>query len=47
MLLCVLYVVQLLYIIEMDVAELQTGQAQVKDEVGDRCQKVFQDFLEE
>ncbi|KAF2366696.1 MCM domain [Trinorchestia longiramus] len=31
----------------MDVAELQTGQAQVKDEVGDRCQKLFQDFLEE
>jgi len=31
----------------MDVAEAQTGQQQVKDEVGDRCQKLFQDFLEE
>jgi len=31
----------------MDVAEAQTGQAQYKDEVGDRCQKLFQDFLEE
>jgi len=31
----------------MDVAEAQTGQQQYKDEVGDRCQKLFQDFLEE
>ncbi|XP_071550346.1 zygotic DNA replication licensing factor mcm6-B [Panulirus ornatus] len=31
----------------MDVAETQTGQAHVKDDVGDRCQKLFQDFLEE
>ncbi|XP_045624546.1 zygotic DNA replication licensing factor mcm6-B [Procambarus clarkii] len=31
----------------MDVAETQTGQSHVKDEVGDRCQKLFQDFLEE
>jgi len=31
----------------MDVAEIQTGHPQVKDEVGDRCQKLFQDFLEE
>ncbi|KAK3879373.1 hypothetical protein Pcinc_016051 [Petrolisthes cinctipes] len=31
----------------MDVADTQTGQAQVKDDVGDRCQKLFHDFLEE
>ena len=31
----------------MDVAETQTGQTHAKDEVGDRCQKLFQDFLEE
>ncbi|RXG70679.1 DNA replication licensing factor MCM6 [Armadillidium vulgare] len=31
----------------MDVVETQIGQAKVKDDVGDRCQKLFQDFLEE
>ncbi|KAG8297081.1 MCM DNA helicase complex subunit mcm6 [Homalodisca vitripennis] len=31
----------------MDVADTQTGQIRVKDEVGVRCQKLFQDFLEE
>ena len=31
----------------MDVADNLVGQSQVKDEVGDRCQKLFQDFLEE
>lgn len=31
----------------MDVAETRTGQTHVVDEVGDRCQKLFQDFLEE
>ncbi|KAF0299152.1 Zygotic DNA replication licensing factor mcm6-A [Amphibalanus amphitrite] len=31
----------------MDVADNFVGQSQVKDEVGDRCQKLFQDFLEE
>lgn len=31
----------------MDVPEAQVGQARVRDEVGARCQKLFQDFLEE
>ncbi|KRT84432.1 hypothetical protein AMK59_2499, partial [Oryctes borbonicus] len=31
----------------MDVADIQAGQARVRDEVGARCQKLFQDFLEE
>uniref|UniRef100_A0A0K8V2U0 DNA replication licensing factor MCM6 n=1 Tax=Bactrocera latifrons TaxID=174628 RepID=A0A0K8V2U0_BACLA len=31
----------------MDVADAQIGQLRVKDEVGLRCQKLFQDFLEE
>ncbi|XP_076354711.1 minichromosome maintenance 6 isoform X1 [Tachypleus tridentatus] len=31
----------------MDVAEQSIGQVHVKDDVGDRCQKLFQDFLEE
>lgn len=30
----------------MDVAD-PVGQIRVKDEVGVRCQKLFQDFLEE
>lgn len=30
----------------MDVADA-VGQIRVKDEVGVRCQKLFQDFLEE
>ncbi|XP_055849944.1 DNA replication licensing factor Mcm6 [Episyrphus balteatus] len=31
----------------MDVADAQVGQLRVKDDVGIRCQKLFQDFLEE
>ncbi|XP_031621912.1 DNA replication licensing factor Mcm6, partial [Contarinia nasturtii] len=31
----------------MDVADVQVGQLRVKDDVGVRCQKLFQDFLEE
>lgn len=31
----------------MDVAEQNIGTNQVKDVVGERCQKLFQDFLEE
>lgn len=31
----------------MDVADVQPGQNKVQDEVGVRCQKLFQDFLEE
>ncbi|KAK9747350.1 MCM N-terminal domain [Popillia japonica] len=31
----------------MDVADVQVGQPRVRDEVGVRCQKLFQDFLEE
>lgn len=31
----------------MDVADAHLGQLKVKDEVGSRCQKLFQDFLEE
>lgn len=31
----------------MDVADPQAGQIRVKDDVGVRCQKLFQDFLEE
>lgn len=31
----------------MDVAEAYVGQLKVKDEIGVRCQKLFQDFLEE
>lgn len=31
----------------MDVAGPQDGQIKMKDEVGVRCQKLFQDFLEE
>jgi hypothetical protein len=33
--------------INMDVSEPQIGQQRVRDEVGVRCQKLFQDFLEE
>jgi DNA replication licensing factor MCM6 len=31
----------------MDVANVQIGQRQHTDEIGIRCQKLFQDFLEE
>ncbi|XP_048579997.1 zygotic DNA replication licensing factor mcm6-A [Nematostella vectensis] len=31
----------------MDVADRTTGTANVRDELADRCQKLFQDFLEE
>lgn len=31
----------------MDVADAQVGQPRVRDDVGVRCQKLFQDFLEE
>lgn len=31
----------------MDVADVQINQIRIKDEVGVRCQKLFQDFLEE
>lgn len=31
----------------MDVGDHRLTQNRVKDEVGDRCQKLFQDFLEE
>ena len=31
----------------MDVGEIGAVQPSVKDEVGDRCQKLFQTFLEE
>lgn len=31
----------------MDVADANIGQLRVKDDVGVRCQKLFQDFLEE
>lgn len=31
----------------MDVADANVGQLRVKDDVGVRCQKLFQDFLEE
>lgn len=31
----------------MDVAEQTIVTKQVKDQVGERCQKLFQDFLEE
>ncbi|XP_077993702.1 zygotic DNA replication licensing factor mcm6-B-like [Glandiceps talaboti] len=31
----------------MDVADQRTGTTQVKDDLADRCQKLFQDFLEE
>lgn len=31
----------------MDIAEAREGINKVKDEVGARCQKLFQDFLEE
>lgn len=31
----------------MDVADAHVGQLRVKDEIGLRCQKLFQDFLEE
>lgn len=31
----------------MDVADVQIGQLRVKDDIGVRCQKLFQDFLEE
>ncbi|XP_075220927.1 minichromosome maintenance 6 isoform X2 [Lycorma delicatula] len=31
----------------MDIAEPQTSQQRVRDEVGIRCQKLFQDFLED
>lgn len=31
----------------MDIADANVGQLRVKDEVGIRCQKLFQDFLEE
>jgi len=30
----------------MDVADIQTDREQVKDDLGDRAQKLFQDFLE-
>ncbi|XP_064462579.1 DNA replication licensing factor MCM6-like [Ornithodoros turicata] len=31
----------------MDVADLRTGPVLVKDDIGERCQKLFRDFLEE
>lgn len=31
----------------MDVADPQIGQSRISDDVGVRCQKLFQDFLEE
>lgn len=31
----------------MDVAEQVARTNQVKDQIGERCQKLFQDFLEE
>ncbi|XP_023211187.1 DNA replication licensing factor Mcm6-like [Centruroides sculpturatus] len=31
----------------MDVADSRTGPKHLSDDVGDRCQKLFQDFLEE
>ncbi|XP_014244305.1 DNA replication licensing factor Mcm6 [Cimex lectularius] len=31
----------------MDIAEAQEGQSKIRDEVGIRCQKLFQDFLAE
>lgn len=31
----------------MDVADRAIGGARVKDELAERCQKLFQDFLEE
>lgn len=31
----------------MDVAEAGSAHTTVKDDVGERCQKLFQDFLEE
>ncbi|CAG0901705.1 unnamed protein product [Darwinula stevensoni] len=31
----------------MDVADSQTGLTHVRDNIGDRCQKLFQEFLEE
>lgn len=31
----------------MDVSEVRTGFTKHKDDVGNRCQKMFQDFLEE
>lgn len=31
----------------MDVADQRTGITQVKDDVAEKCQKLFQDFLEE
>ena len=31
----------------MDVAEQAVVTNQVKDQIGERCQKLFQDFLEE
>jgi len=35
------------FLITMDVAEAQIGQQRVNDEVGVRCQKLFQGCLEE
>lgn len=35
------------YSIKMDVADNTVGQRQHRDEIGIRCQKLFQDFLEE
>ncbi|CAM1301077.1 MCM6 (predicted), partial [Pycnogonum litorale] len=35
------------YLSEMDVGEINQSANLIKDEVGDRCQKLFQDFLEE
>ena len=31
----------------MDVADQRVGPNQVKDDVAEKCQKLFQDFLEE
>lgn len=31
----------------MDVADVNVGQRQHRDEIGVRCQKLFQDFLDE
>jgi hypothetical protein len=31
----------------MEAGPAQAGRVQVQDEVGNKCQKLFQDFLEE
>lgn len=31
----------------MDLGDVPCGQARVRDEIGQQCQKLFQDFLQE